>query len=393
MKVLYIEWKCYCAEDVKKALRNLGYEVKTISVPEIHPFELNDEFSEAVEYAIGIYNPDIVFSMNFFPSVSVACNESSTKYVSWIYDNPHTAVYDKEVKNECNYVFTFDSYMVSQLHNRGVEHVYYAPLAVNAARLRHIVPNAEDVKRFKGDISFVGSLYNESTDYFGIYVDKAKNEYFRGFLEGLLNAQKKVYGYNFMAECLTSEVLNVFREVGANVLHEQSLMNEAEMYADVYLSKKLATMNRIEILFVLGNFFEVNLYTYKESVIPNVNHKGTVSYYEEMPKVFKTSLINLCDTRRSIKNGISLRAMDIMGCGGFLLCNYQEDFYRHFEPDVHMVLYGSVEEAVDKCKYYLRHENERIKIGSNAYEIMAREHTYEIRLNQMFKVLMGQSKL
>ena len=78
-----------------------------------------------------------------------------------------------------------------------------------------------------------------------------------------------------------------------------------------------------------------------------------------------------------------------MGCGGFLLCNYQEDFYRHFEPDVHMVLYGSVEEVVDKCKYYLRHENERIKIGSNAYEIMAREHTYEIRLNQVFKVLMG----
>lgn len=385
MKILYVEWKCFCAEDVKGAFRNLGYEVKTIAVPEKAPFELNEEYSESVEHAIGIFNPDVVFSMNFFPSVSVACNQTSTKYVSWIYDNPHTAVYDKEVKNECNYVFTFDSYMVSQLQGRGVEHIYYAPLAVNAARLNGIVPPSGDTHRYKGDVAFIGSLYNESTDYYGIYVEKAQDEHFRGFLEGILNAQKKVYGYNFMAECLTQDVLDVFQKVGANVLHDQSLMTEAEMYADVYLSKKLATMNRIELLFVLGNFFDVNLYTYKESVIPNVNHKGTVSYYEEMPKVFKSSLINLCDTRRSIKNGIPLRAMDIMGCGGFLLSNYQEDFYRHFEPGVHMVLYGSIEEAVDKCKYYLQHDTERKKIGTNAYEIMAREHTYEIRIDQMFR--------
>lgn len=385
MKVLYVEWRCYCADDVKSALANLGHEIKTISVPEEHPFELNYEYIGAVQYAICSYKPDIVFSMNFLPSISIACNVTSTKYVSWIYDNPHTAVYDKEVKNKCNYIFTFDSYMVSQLQARGVENIYYAPLAVNAERIGKIVPNADDIRRFKGEVAFVGSLYNESTDYYGIYVDKAQNKYFKGYLDGVLNAQKKVYGYNFMSECLSSEILSTFERIGANVLHEGSLMNEAEMYSDVYLSKKLATINRIELLYVLGNYFKVNLYTYKESVIPNVNHKGTVSYYTEMPKVFKTSLINLCDTRRSIKNGIPLRAMDIMGCGGFLLCNYQEDFFKHFEPDVHMVLYGSIEEAVDKCRYYLEHEDERRKICANAYEIMSKEHTYEIRLNQMFK--------
>lgn len=386
LKILYVEWQCYCAEDVKQAFKNLGYEVKTIGTPEEDPFEFHQDFADAVEYAIGEYHPDAVFSMNFIPSVSAACNETNTKYVSWIYDNPQTASYDKEVLFECNYVFTFDSYMVTQLQSRGVEHAYYAPLAVNTSRLNDIKVSKADITNHSCDIAFVGSLYNETTDYYSIFLDKAKDEHFRGYLEGVLNAQKKVHGYNFMAEALTPEILEVFEKVGANLLHEGSLLTPAEMYSDVYLSKKLATMSRIELLYILGNFFNVNFYTFKETVIPNVKHKGTVSYYEEMPKVFKIAKINLNDTRRSIKNGIPLRALDIMGSGGFLLSNYQEDFFRHFEPDVHMALYGSVEEALDKANFYLKHDTEREKIRENAFEIMSREHTYEVRFKEMFSI-------
>lgn len=386
LKILYVEWNCYCASDVKLAFEHLDYEVKTIATPKKDAFELQDEYAEAVEYALEQYKPDVVFSMNFIPSVSVACNEKNTKYVSWIYDNPQTAAYDINVKNNGNYVFTFDSFMVSQLQSRGVPNIFYAPMAVNVDRLKKIQPTQADVEKYSADISFVGSLYNESTDYYGIFTEKADNEYFRGYLEGVLNAQKKVYGYNFMAEALTPEILQLFEQAGANLLTENSLLKPAEMYADVYLSKKLATMNRIDLLYVLGNFFDVNFYTYGETVIPNVTHKGTVSYYEEMPKVFQVSKISLSDTRRSIKNGIPLRAMDIMGCGGFLVSNYQEDFYRHFEPGVHMEMYGSIEEAIEKCKYYLSHHTEREQIKENAREIMAREHTFEIRIKEMFHV-------
>lgn len=386
MKILYVEWKCFCAEDVKLAFQNLGNEVKTIATPKKDPFEFHQDYAEGVESAIKVYNPDVVFSMNFLPSVSAACNETHKKYVSWIYDNPHTAVYDKEVKNECNYVFTFDSYMVTQLQSRGVEHIYYSPLAVNVSRLKKIQLSASDEEKYRCDVAFVGSLYNESSNYYSFFVDKAKDEHFRGYLEGVLNSQKKVFGYNFMAEALTPDILDVFERIGANMLNEGSLLTPEEMYADVFLSKRLATLNRIDLLYILGSFFDVNFYTYGESGIPNVHHKGTVSYYTEMPKAFKAAKINLNDTRRSIKNGIPLRALDIMGCGGFLLSNYQEDFFRHFEPDVHMVLYGSIEEALDKCRFYLQHDAEREKIRENAFNIMEREHTYEIRLKEIFKV-------
>ena len=59
--------------------------------------------------------------------------------------------------------------------------------------------------------------------------------------------------------------------------------------------------------------------------LPNVINMGSVDYYDMMPYVFKCSDINLNITLRSIKTGIPLRAMDIMGAGGFLMSNYQVD--------------------------------------------------------------------
>ena len=67
---------------------------------------------------------------------------------------------------------------------------------------------------------------------------------------------------------------------------------------------------------------------------------GEVHYMYEMPLVFKCSKINLNITLRSIRNGIPLRAMDIMGAGGFLLTNHQNDFAMHFVDGEDYVLFG-----------------------------------------------------
>ena len=107
-----------------------------------------------------------------------------------------------------------------------------------------------------------------------------------------------------------------------------------------------------------------------------------------MPKVMRCSKININATLKSIHTGIPLRAMDIMGCGGFLLTNFQEDFFRHFEPDVDFVYYTSFEEMLDKAGYYLAHDEERNRISQSALEKMTREHTFEVRLNEMLSVVM-----
>lgn len=65
------------------------------------------------------------------------------------------------------------------------------------------------------------------------------------------------------------------------------------------------------------------------------------------------------------------------------MTNFQEDFLLHFEEGVHFESYSSLPEALDKCHYYLAHETERQKIAAQALELMQREHTFEVRLQQL----------
>ena len=75
---------------------------------------------------------------------------------------------------------------------------------------------------------------------------------------------------------------------------------------------------------------------------------GIVSYTAEMPDIFHTTKINLNITLRSITSGIPLRAIDILGCGGFLLSNYQPELCEYFTPDVDFVYFEDPDDLAEK---------------------------------------------
>ena len=56
-----------------------------------------------------------------------------------------------------------------------------------------------------------------------------------------------------------------------------------------------------------------------------------------------------------------------MGCGGFLITNYQSDFNEYFVPDEDYVFYDGKEDLLNLVAYYLEHEDERKKIAENGY--------------------------
>lgn len=387
MKILFLNWACLCAYDTCQALTNLGHSVDVMQLSDAAHEKIDEAFCSALEKRIREIHCDAVFSLNYFPTVSIACQKTSCHYISWIYDNPQLKVYDKTAANTCNHIFTFDSHMLSQLRSRGLSNIHYAPMAANVKRLTAPSFTAEHRKKYASEVSFVGSLYDEEHNFYDRLIAKAKNPYLEGYLEGLIEAQKRVFGYNFLAESLTPEVVKIIRQHMPFFLEEGSLIREEEVYADYYLARKLALTDRVELLYSLGEFFDVHLYTYGNISLGKVKNHGVIDYNEEMPYLFRISKINLNPTLRSIKNGIPLRAMDILGCGGFLLTNFQEDFLQHFEEGVHFASYTSLEEAMEKCDYYIAHDDQRRKIAENAKEIMLKEHTFEIRLAQMLAEL------
>ena len=167
-----------------------------------------------------------------------------------------------------------------------------------------------------------------------------------------------------------------------------TVLSPEAIYAEYVLNRRVTALERREILELLGEQFAMVLYTNdREVAIPGVENRGPVDYYEGMPYVFRQSKINLNITLRSIKTGIPLRVWDILGNGGFLLTNYQQELFEYFVPDEDFVYYTDYADLVKKVEYYLEHEEERCRIAANACEKVRSEHTFRKRFEIIFEVL------
>lgn len=383
MKVLFIEWNSYCNEDMKSALLAGGHLVKEVPFPDGIRTP-RKETEKVMEAAFGRGNYDFVFSFNYFPDISNICQRMGTKYLSWVYDSPYIDVYSYTVLNSCNHIFLFDYAVYEELRKEGIKTVYYLPLAVNEKRLA-------DFDSFRKtpavDISFVGSLYTEQKHR--IY-DKFRDvsPYTRGYLEGIVQAQKRVYGYNFLRELLTPDIVKELQKAYPTDPNASTVMSPEAIYADYAFSRQVTALERQEILTMLGKEHEVRLYTNDRTVqIPGVRNLGAVDYYRDMPRVFADTRINLNISLKSIRSGIPLRAWDIMGSGGFLLTNFQPEFLNYFEPDVDFAYYDDYNDLADKVDYYLSHEKERREIAFNGCKKVRTEHTYEKRVEEMIRTV------
>ena len=120
--------------------------------------------------------------------------------------------------------------------------------------------------------------------------------------------------------------------------------------------------------------------------MPLIHNCGYASSLVDMPLIFHKSKINLNITAKSIRSGLSLRIFDVLGCGGFLITNFQSELPDYFEIGKDLVTYESPQDLLDKCSYYLKHEDERIEIANNGYEKVKQFHTWDIRLVQLLQL-------
>ena len=271
MNIFYLEWNSFCNEDMYDVLQEQGHCITKI--PYLEKKLSKEETMKRLEQALKHSTCDFVFSFNYFPEVSNACKELNLKYVSWVYDSPHIQVYSYTVLNSCNYIFLFDYAMYEEFSHAGIKTVYYLPLAVNEKKL-----SVRDLEVGKGqqyacDISFVGSLYSEKKHR--IY-DKFQeiNDYTKGYLDGLIQVQKLVYGYNFLQEMLTPDIVEEMQKAYPTDPNAMTVLSPEAIYADYVLSRQVTALERQEILQILGKQHDIVLYTHDaENKIPGVTNQ------------------------------------------------------------------------------------------------------------------------
>ncbi len=216
------------------------------------------------------------------------------------------------------------------------------------------------------------------------------SDYTRGYLEGLMSAQKQVYGYNFIQDTLKEhpELIEDMQRSLPMSPGNDGVESVEYLFAQYVINRQITAMERKELLTEVAKMFGLDLYTPDNSLQLEgcVNH-GPVDYYDWAPYVFKTAPINLNISLRSIISGIPLRGFDIMGAGGFLLTNYQADFLNFFVPGEDFDYFESKSDLLNKIEYYLKHDEERKHIAQNGFEKIKNEHTYVHRAEEMLSYL------
>ena len=388
MHILMYRWKAYNYRDIEQTFLLLGHTVDNIE-QELGSYDVSPEFERVIEEKIRGTHYDMVFTVNYFPLISNVCERTGVKYVSWTCDNPLISMYHESVFHACNYIFTFDKTNYLEFRGMGVKHIWYLPLAVDTDRMDALLGAPEkperrnatqdsEMRKYRGDVAFVGSLYERNS------YDKIKNrlpEYLRGYFDAVMEAQLNISGANIVEPMLTTNILEQLQEYFQLEKSEGSFSDLGLIFQTTVLGFKIAEIERRRALIELSKHYRVNVYSNSDvSDLLRIQYCGSVDYWSEMPKVFRMSKINLNFTIPNIKSGIPLRIWDVLGCGGFLLTNYQAEIPYYFKEGEDLVCFDSLEDLCEKVGYYLEHEEERKRIAWNGYRKVREKHSYIERI-------------
>jgi spore maturation protein CgeB len=84
------------------------------------------------------------------------------------------------------------------------------------------------------------------------------------------------------------------------------------------------------------------------------------------------------------RSQIKGRNFEVPGCGGFLLSDPADNLEDYYDVGHEVVCFDSLNDMIDKIRYYLAHPNERAEIAEAGYQRTMHDHTYARRFREIF---------
>lgn len=377
--LLYDFLNSYIQPDLVYYLEKMGHHCTNVLYrQQLDKYE-DESFTTRMERDLNSGHYDLVLTTNFWPVVSKVCKAKDIRYVSWFFDSPPNLPTAECMEYECNRIYFFARADYDKYKAMGLDNVYYLPLAVNVDRLSKV---KVDSKKYGCEISFVGKLYESMLPALASHM----NEYQRGYIDGVVKTQIQLYGGYIIDDVITEEFAEDVRKRYRELSDKAIQVSRMELAWAV--ASHVTHLERMTLLSILSGRHQVKLYTYELSdeekqLLPKVEFCGPVNYLEEMPQVFAASKINLCPVLKANRSGIPLRALDVMGCGGFLLSSYQSELYEYFLDGEECVMYTSLEDAIAKADFYLAHEDLRQQIANAGRARIEEAFRYEDRIEEL----------
>lgn len=407
MNILYYTWQEIISDDIFSTLVSFGFNVTKLQ----YKLKNNISDSEFIKYIENMLDNgydgekyDCILRCNFLPVLSKVAWRKKIKYVSWCYDSPCMTLYSDMIYNPYNYIFHFDGFEAERLKKSGVEHAYHMPLAVNCSRVNELISKGSNEDKicemselnhmnykinngmcYDNGITFMGSMYNSISDYDDLY--GRLDAYLKGRFDAILGVNNLFTGMDLLDELVNEDLMKEINKIISFTHIDEYHIGDSEVVKNI-LSRKISGNDRMRIVKKLAEKYKLTLYTTSAiQAIHNVCNKGALEYLHKMPVVFHNSKININLTLRCIRKGIPLRALDIMGAGGFLLSDYQQELDDLFVDGEDMVLFYNDEDMLNKIEYYLNHDKERCEIAANGHRKVMEMYDYKNAWEKIFGIV------
>lgn len=365
-KVLVFHSNYLVVDDMIEALESLGWPIFKLPTP-AHG-EGSSDFIRRLLSALVTFQPDYVLTVNHIGFdqkgiLSALLCEYNILLASFFVDHPLPILGPIEKhKTTHTKIFTFERESIAWLKEKGFEYVAYLPSASNKNFM-----NPEHASRCRLTIDNINLSFAGNSWY-----TKARVEIPNWTINPAKLLVEKKDGID--------RVLN--DRFKSTLKHKKINNGSVGLYAVAKTALAEATMRKraafaetfsAEGVVVFGD-------PYWQDLAKGVNLKSFLDYKNELPALFAKSEINLNITASQMPTAINQRVFDVPATGGFLITDAQEDAIELFKEDEEIVVYRTMEEGIDKVRYYRKHANKRRAIASRAQAMIDKWHRYTHRV-------------
>lgn len=109
---------------------------------------------------------------------------------------------------------------------------------------------------------------------------------------------------------------------------------------------------------------------------------------EEYSRIISHSKVCLNFLTQENRDQTNLRNFELQACMGFQLCNRTDQIRTIFDEDKEICLFSAKQELIEKCRYYINHDDERLMVARKGYErITQNQHTFVSRCQKVLSVI------
>jgi spore maturation protein CgeB len=306
------------------------------------------------------------------------CASRGIIHLNWCADDPffHSTFHGTPLNPRPNRIdFVTDRGYVPLLRDAGLD-AHFLPLATDPSIFAPVQPALP----FARTACFVGNSYNRQIEGFA----KGNEEFIDGlvpFVTGLLMEYRK--------NPLTDLSLKITEHIAAVTLpaglgRDKAVFILKHLVSYFYRKRLIVSLCRsIPGFMVFGDEWWL-------LDLPREKISTAVGYYINLSQTYQQTKINIDVNRVVIREGLTQRVFDCLASGSFVVTSTKSVLPEFFETQggsAEVVMFENEEHLRELIDHYAAHEDERAAIVERGRKRVLAEHTYDHRIQTIFKTL------